>query len=90
MLESIKWWLCVLYASLPIQKLHLCGDIIFQLYKPAFYGRDTPIWLSLPWRSYFCQCLNTKTSAWDNRGFTTETPSISYNIYLYIRLVVTL
>ena len=33
-----------------------------------FHGRNTPIQLSLPWRSYFCQCLNT------------ETPSISYTI----------
>jgi len=55
-----------------------------------FHGRDTPIQLSLLWQSYSCQCLNTKTSAWGNRGFTTETPSISYTISLYIRLVVTL
>jgi len=55
-----------------------------------FHGRDTPIQLGLPWQSYPCQCLNTETSAWSNRGFTTETPSISYTIYLYIRLVVTL
>jgi len=26
----------------------------------------------------FCQCLNTGISAWDNRGFTNETSSISY------------
>jgi len=56
----------------------------------VFHGGDTPIQLSLPWRSCSCQCLNTETSAWSNRGFTTETPSISYNIHLYIRLVVTL
>jgi len=56
----------------------------------VFYGGDTPIWLGLPWWSYPCQCLNTKTSAWGNRGFTTETPSISYTFRLYIRLVVTL
>ena len=43
-----------------------------------FYSEDTPIQLSLPWQSYSCQCLNT------------ETPSISYTIHLYIRLVVTL
>ena len=55
-----------------------------------FHGRDTPIQLGLLWRSYFCQCLNTETFACGNRGFTTETPSISYNICLYIRLVVTL
>jgi len=57
---------------------------------PIFHGRDTPIQLSLPWQSYFCQCLNTETSAQGNRGFTTGTLSISYNICLYIRLVVTL
>jgi len=28
-----------------------------------FYSRNTPIWLSLLWQSYFCQCLNTETSA---------------------------
>jgi len=50
-----------------------------------FHGRDTSIQLSLPWQSYSCQCLNTETSAWGNRGYLTETPSISY-----IRLVVTL
>ena len=55
-----------------------------------FHGRDTPIQLSLPWWSYSYQCLNTKTSAWGNRGFTTETPSIFYTIHLYIRLVVIL
>ena len=56
----------------------------------VFHGGDTPIQLSLPWRSCSCQCLNTETSARGNRGFTTETPSISYRIRLYIRLVVTL
>jgi len=39
---------------------------------------------------YSCQCLNTKTSAQSNKGYTTETPSISYNTYLYIKLVVIL
>jgi len=28
----------------------------------VFHGGDTPIQLSLLWRSYFCQCLNTETS----------------------------
>ena len=56
----------------------------------VFHSRDTSIQLSLPCRSYSCQCLNTETSTWGNRSFTTETPSISYTIYLYIRLVVTL
>ena len=55
-----------------------------------FHGRDTPIQLSLPWQSYSYQYLNTETSAWSNRGFTTETLSIFYTISLYIRLVVTL
>ena len=39
-----------------------------------FYGGDTPIQLSLPQQSYFCQCLNTETSAWGNRNVTTENP----------------
>ena len=56
----------------------------------VFHSRNTPIQLGLPWWSYPCQCLNTETSTWSNRGFTTETPSISYNICLYIRLIVTL
>ena len=57
----------------------------------VFYSGDTPpIQFGLLWQSYPCQCLNTETSAWGNRGFTTETPSISYTIYLYIRLVVVL
>jgi len=28
----------LLYASLPVQKLHPHGDIISKLYKPTFYG----------------------------------------------------
>ena len=53
----------------------------------VFHSEDTPIQLSLSWQSYSYQCLNTETSAQDNRGFPTETPSISYNISLYIRVV---
>ena len=41
-----------------------------------FHSGDTPIQLSLLWQSYSCQHLNTETSTWGNRGFTTETPSI--------------
>ena len=100
------------YASPPIQKLHLCGNIISKSYKPTFhsshlshnisYSSAATIWVfCLPWQRYsyltwssivelLCQCLNTKTSTWGNRGFTTETLSISYTIRLYIRLVVTL
>jgi len=51
---------------------------------------DTPIWLSLPWQSHSCQYLNTEIFTQDNKGYTTETPSISYSRNLYIRLVVTL
>jgi len=39
--------------------------------------------------SYSCQCFTTETFTQDNRGYTTETPSISYISYLYIRLVIT-
>ena len=56
----------------------------------VFHGRDTLIQLGLLWRSYSCQCLNTETSTWGNRSITTETPSISYTISLYKRLVVIL
>ena len=41
-------------------------------------------------KSYSCQCSTTKTSAWDNKSYTTEILSIFYIIYLYIRLVVIL
>jgi len=40
--------------------------------------------------SYSYQCLNTETSTWGNKGYTTEILSISYSMYLYIRLVVML
>ena len=64
---------------------------VLQLFKySVFYGRVTPIQLGLLWQSYPCQCLNTETSTRGNKGFTTETPSISYTFCLYIRLVVTL
>ena len=82
------------YTSLPSTAATFLATCLLAVLQPSrysiFYSRDTPIWLSLPWRSYLCQYLNTETSAWGNRGFTTETPSIFYNIYLYIRLVVTL
>jgi len=39
---------------------------------------------------YSYQCFHTETSAQDNKSYTTETPSISYSSFLYIRLVVTL
>ena len=55
-----------------------------------FHSRDTFIWLGLPWWSYSYQCLNTETFAHGNRGYITETLSISYSKSSYIRLVVTL
>ena len=82
------------YTSLPSMAATFLTTRFMAVLQPSgysvFHGGDTPIQLSLPWQSYSCQCLNTETSAWGNRGFTTETPSISYNISLYIRLVVTL
>jgi len=39
---------------------------------------------------YSCQCLNSETSTWGNIGYATETLSIFYNRYWYIRLVVIL
>ena len=56
----------------------------------VFHDENTLIQLGLSWQSHFCQCLNTKTSAQDNRGYTTETPNIFYSRNLYIRLVVIL
>ena len=71
--------------------LAICFIVVLQLSRYSiFHNGDTPIQLSFLWQSYPCQCLNTETSAQGNRGFTTETLSISYIIYLYIRLVVTL
>jgi len=71
--------------------LTTCFMVVLQLSGySVFHSGDTPIQLSLSWQSYSCQCLNTETSTWGNRGFTTETPSIFYTICLYIRLVVIL
>jgi len=82
------------YTSLPSTVATFFATCLMAVLQPSrysiFYGRDTPIWLSLPWQSYPCQCWDTETSTWSNRGFTTETLSISYNIYLYIKLVVIL
>ena len=82
------------HTSLPSTAATFLATCLMVVLQPSgysvFHGGDTPIQLSLPWRSCSCQCLNTKTSARGNRGVTTETPSISYSISLYIRLVVTL
>ena len=82
------------HTSLPFMVATFLTTCLMVVLQPSryyiFHGRDTPILLGLPWRSYSYQCLNTETSTWGNRGFTTETPSISYTISLYIRLVVTL
>ena len=90
------------YASPPIWKLHSHNNIASELYKPTFYGGTATLWIfCLPQRRYSYstwssmmelsyQCLNTKTFAQGNKGFTTETLNIFYTICLYIRLVVTL
>ena len=80
--------------SLPFMAATFLTTCLMAVLQPSrysiFHGRDTPIQLSLPWRSWSCQCLNTETSARGNRGCYTEIPSISYTTTLYIRLVVTL
>jgi len=82
------------HTSLPSTAATFLATLLIAVLQPSgysvFHGRDTPIQLCLPWRSYSCQCLNTETSTQGNRGFTNETPSISYIISLYIRLVVIL
>ena len=82
------------YTSLSSTAATFLTTCLIAVLQPSgystFHSRDTSIQLSLPWQSYPCQYLNTETSAQSNRSFTTETLSISYNIYLYIRLVVTL
>ena len=61
--------------------LATCLMVVLQLSGySVFHGGDTPIQLGLSWQSYFCQCLNTETSTWSNRSFTTEILSISYTI----------
>jgi len=82
------------YTSLPSMMATFPTTYLIAVLQPSgysvFHGRNTPIQLSLSWWSYSCQCLNTETSAWSNRGYSTETPSISYSRNSYIRLVVTL
>jgi len=82
------------YTSLSSTVATFLATCLMAVLQPSgysvFHSRVTSIQLSLPWQSYLYQCLNTETSTQDNRGFTTETPSISYTIFLYIRLVVTL
>ena len=82
------------YTILPFTAATFLATHLMAVLQPSgysiFHGRDTPIQLGFLWWSYFCQCLNTETSAWGNKSFTTETSSISYTIHLYIRLVVTL
>ena len=82
------------YTSLPSTVATFLATRLMAVLQPSgyfvFHDGDTPIQLSLLWWGYSSQCLNTETSAQGNKGFTTETPSISYIISLYIRLVVTL
>ena len=82
------------HTSLPFTAAIFLATYLMVVLQPSgysvFYSGDTSIQLGLPWWSYFCQCLNTETSAQGNRDVTTETPSISYTFCLYIRLVVTL
>jgi len=82
------------HTSLPFMMITFLATHLMAVLQPPrysiFHDGDTPIQLSLSWQSYSYQCLNTKTSAQGNRSFTTKTLSISYTIWLYIRLVVTL
>jgi len=70
------------YTSLPSMVATFLVTYLMAVLQPSrysvFHGRDTPIQLSLPWQSYFSQCLNTETFTQGNRDFTTETLSISY------------
>ena len=63
---------------------HLMAVMQLSRYS-IFHDGDTFIQLSL-----LCQCLNTKTFAWGNKSYTTETLSISYSRNSYIELVVIL
>ena len=82
------------YTSLPFTAATFLATYLMAVLQPSeysvFHGRDTSIWLGLPWQSYSCQYFNTETSAQGNRGYPTEIPNISYNRSSYIRLVVTL
>jgi len=90
--KGIQKWDCKIVIYKPA--FHFFTTCLMAVLQPSrysvFHSRDTPIQHGLLWWSYPCQCLNTETSTWGNRGFTTEIPSISYTICLYIRLVVIL
>ena len=80
------------YTSLSFMAATFLATYLMAVLQPSrysiFHGGDTSIQLGLPWWNYSCQCLNTKTSTQSNRSFITETPSIFYTIYLYIRLCI--
>ena len=68
--------------------LHSSGttiQILCLLWHEYSYSTQFPIA-----KSYSCQCLTIETSTQGNKSYTTETPSISYSSFLYIRLVVIL
>ena len=98
-LENIyPWWCCpfnIYYTSLSsttaiFLTTHSCGSdatiqIFCLLWQRYFHLTQSPMA-----ESYSYQCLATETSTWGKRGYTAETLSIFYIIYLYIRLVVIL
>ena len=55
------------YTSLPFMAATFLITHLLAVLQPSrysvFYGRNTPIWLGLPWQSYFYPCLNTETFA---------------------------
>ena len=78
------------------RKLHPCGDVTSKIYKPTFLA--THLMAVLQPSGYFVfhdrvnpvSISTLKLLLRVIEVFTTETPSISYIISLYIRLVVTL
>jgi len=92
------WWYCpfnIYYTSLSFTMailIIICSsssNVTNQISCLLWWEYSYSAWSSIA-ESYFYQYLTTETSTWSDRGYTTETPSISYNSYLYIRLVVTL
>jgi len=77
------WW--------PSFSQHALTVVMQQSRNSVFYNGNTPFQLGLLWQSpHSCQCLTTETSTQNDREYATETLSISYSIYLYIRLIVIL
>jgi len=97
--ENIFWWWYSLSTSnlkslpsMAVIFLATCphsGNITIWRFYLLWWRYSYPTWSSMT-ELYSYQCSITETSTQGNRGYTTEILNISYSIFLYIRLVVTL